>query len=116
MSDERRMMPLLLKSETRGNEHLYDCEVPADLAPLEGHFPGFPLVAGVFQLKWVMDFAAIALRRPPRPARLQQVKFQRLLRPGDRFRITIDVREDGFGYRLSGETEAYASGRVVERP
>ena len=40
-------------------------EIPDDLAQLEGHFDGFPVVAGVVQLAWALDAMADWLGRRP---------------------------------------------------
>ncbi len=93
--------------------------VPVDLAFLEGHFPGFPIVPGVVQLRWALAIAAELLGRPPRVARVEALKFRDLLRPGQSFRavVALDVKGEAFEFRLTSDDAAsgrvFSSGRCV---
>jgi acyl-CoA synthetase (AMP-forming)/AMP-acid ligase II len=95
--------------------------VPADLSFLEGHFPGFPVVPGVVQLRWALRLAAELLGQEPRLASVEALKFRELLRPGDVFRAAVDLAPSGdaFEFRLEGADPAtprvFSTGRCVLR-
>jgi acyl-coenzyme A synthetase/AMP-(fatty) acid ligase len=69
--------------------------VPGDLAQLEGHFEGFPVVPGVVQLGWALAAAAELIGGQPHPLRIEALKFATMLRPGDRAVLEVDTSEDG---------------------
>jgi acyl-coenzyme A synthetase/AMP-(fatty) acid ligase len=87
--------------------------VPPNLAYLQGHFPGFPVVPGVAQIKWVMDVARTLVGREMRLAGLEALKFKELLRPGQVFQLRVDVgpAPDTLTFRLWTGGTVFASGR-----
>jgi acyl-coenzyme A synthetase/AMP-(fatty) acid ligase len=95
--------------------------VPRDLSFLEGHFPGFPVVPGVVQLRWALRLAADLLGQEPVLASVEALKFRELLRPGDEFRAAVDLSPSGdaFEFRLESSDPAtprvFSTGRCVLR-
>ena len=89
--------------------------LPLDLACFADHFPALPVLPGVVQLRWALGFGAARFGTPGACHRMEMLKFQSLLRPGDRpvLRLRHDAatRRLHFVYRL-GATEA-SSGRFV---
>ncbi|GAB2584902.1 hypothetical protein ISP15_08025 [Dyella jejuensis] len=89
--------------------------VPLDLVYFPGHFPRAPVLPGVVQVAWALAFAAQRLDTPARCHIMEALKFQQLLRPGDR--VDLALRYDAirhtlhFAYR-HGE-KAYSSGRLA---
>jgi len=95
--------------------------VPADLTFLEGHFPSFPVVPGVVQLRWALRLAAELLGHEPRLASVEALKFRELLRPGDAFRATVELSAPGDAFQFSlwsddpATTRVFSTGRCVLR-
>lgn len=93
-------------------------EVPADLAFFPGHFPATPVVPGVAQISWAVDAGAGLLGAPLPVIGIENLKFQRLMRPGDQ--ATLELRWDAarakllFAYQMDGEP--CSSGRIVTEP
>lgn len=109
--------PVVL-GETRGERALERrLRVPADLAFLDGHFPGRPIVAGVVQIHWVMQAARELLGAAPRVAALDAVRFRDLLLPGQEFTLALELAEDGalLRFRLFDGESSFSSGRVLLR-
>jgi 3-hydroxymyristoyl/3-hydroxydecanoyl-(acyl carrier protein) dehydratase len=76
----------------RGEKLWIDPELPI----LEGHFPGMPLVPAALQLEWMLR--ALPGGSDPHAAwTVQNAKFLKPLRPGDR--ATIRVEENGNQFR-----------------
>jgi acyl-coenzyme A synthetase/AMP-(fatty) acid ligase len=96
----RPTRPELLATRREGGALWLDWRVPADLAQLEGHFPGHPLVAGVVQLGWVMEALAAELGRAPALGQLEALKFHEVLLPGARARLRLEVAEGGAAFRF----------------
>lgn len=74
----------------RGNEEFF-----------AGHYPGFPLVPGVLLCEAAMQCGAILLARHmadspgkvPVATRMNDVRFKRIVRPGETIRMEVDLSE-----------------------
>ena len=84
------MLPDVLHLETTGDALLIDARVPPSLRYFEGHFPQAPVVAGVAQIAWVEHFARLHLGLSGRFCKIEQLKFQQLLRPAAAFSLSIE--------------------------
>ena len=67
---------------------------------VQGHYPGFPLVPGVILCEAAMQSGAILLSRQaadqegvPVATRLNEVKFRRMVRPGDTIEMHVQIDE-----------------------
>lgn len=89
--------------------------VPEDLVFLEGHFPGRPVVPGVVILGWAIDAARALLRRDVHLHRVERLKFQEMLQPGDAFDLVVTVEGDVFEFeaRAGARRLAFARGRIA---
>lgn len=89
--------------------------VPLDLVYFPGHFPQAPVLPGAVQVAWALTLASTRLGTPLRCHVMEALKFQQLLRPGDRVDLSFHhdpVRHKlHFAYRY-GE-KAYSSGRLA---
>jgi acyl-coenzyme A synthetase/AMP-(fatty) acid ligase len=91
-----------------------DLRIPADLFWFQGHFPGRPVLPGVVQIDWAVEFARRHLGLDLPAAREFQIKFKAVVEPEDR--LVLALRHDptkgrlGFSYRR-GEQEC-SSGTV----
>ncbi|SFW34382.1 ApeI family dehydratase [Luteibacter sp. UNCMF366Tsu5.1] len=86
-------------SERREDDsYVLELVLPLDLACFAEHFPDAPVLPGVMQIGWALDFAATRLGTPRTCRAIDALKFQRLLRPGDTLRLTL--RHDAARGRL----------------
>ncbi len=67
---------------------------------VQGHYPDFPLVPGVILCECALQAGAILLSRQtaeksgvPVATRLNDVKFRRMVRPGDTIEIEVQIDE-----------------------
>lgn len=100
----------------QGGEWQLELDVPLDLAHFTGHFPQTPVLPGVVQIDWAQRLARqLIADLPPRFGGMEVLKFQQLVRPGDRLQLTLRFdAERGklyFAYR-NGEA-ACSSGRIL---
>ncbi len=71
----------------------------------QGHFPGFPLLAGVVQLGTAHHFTEIMLRRSVTIRTVKKLKFMGVVRPGEALHLSLAARGDGevaFTYTKNG--------------
>jgi len=97
---EAKTRPERLAAERAPGRAEVDWRVPPDLAQLEGHFPGHPVVAGVVQLAWVMGELEDLLGEPPQLESLEALEFHDVLGPGERVRLRLETEEDGARFRF----------------
>lgn len=78
---------------------------------VQGHFPDYPLVPGVILCECCMQAGAIVLSgrasqpaRVPVATRIDNVKFKRMVRPGDTVEIEATLNESlGTAYYMTGK-------------
>ncbi|MEI6083900.1 MAG: hypothetical protein WCS70_06320 [Verrucomicrobiota bacterium] len=58
-----------------------------------GHFPGQPILPGVFQLEMVRQLAEETFQQPVTIRTVSKAKFQRPIRPGEIVRVQLKVTE-----------------------
>jgi len=87
-----------------------------------GHYPGFPLVPGVLLCEAAMQSGGILLSRHlaeaegkvPVATRMNNVRFKRMVRPGETIRMEVDLTE-----RLAGafflKAKVTVEGKVAVR-
>ena len=89
--------------------------IPWDLAHLDGHFPGAPVVGGVAQLHFAMGALEELLGEPPALAALEALKFHDVLLPGQEVLLRVE-RRDERPLPLLARRRGAAGALVRERP
>ena len=93
---------LLIDSIDEQSENRIVCrkQFRADEYFFQGHYPDFPLVPGVILCEATMQAGAILLSKftqassgVPVATRMNDVKFKRMIRPGDTVVIDVDLKE-----------------------
>jgi len=112
--DPERRDPRLTSESKSAHRIERRLEIPPDLSFFQGHFDGFPVVAGVVQLRWVMDAATELLGQQPRVAGLEALKFPEPLLPGQKLSLEAEVasRSGPIRFRLFDGERTFATGRV----
>jgi 3-hydroxymyristoyl/3-hydroxydecanoyl-(acyl carrier protein) dehydratase len=110
--------PHVLSTEQTDTGWILHLRVPDDLVYLEGHFPQAPIVAGVCQLKWVIEYIEMHTGKPLVIEAMEAVKFHRPLLPQQIFVIDLsyDHATTTWQYHLDAADKQFASGRLVVQP
>lgn len=101
--------------EEAGEWHL-ELDVPLDLAHFSGHFPGTPVLPGVVQIDWAQQLArALIADLPPLFGGMEVLKFQQLVRPGDRLQLTLrfDAERSKLYFTFRNGEANCSSGRIL---
>lgn len=87
--------------------------VSNDLVFLQGHFEGFPVVAGVVQLGWVMSAVEELCGAKARGGVLEALKFPTPLLPGGAISVEVEFADSGdfVRFRVHEGGLTFASGR-----
>lgn len=90
-------------------------DLDASLAAFDGHFPQAAILPGVAQLDWAIRFGREVFALPPRFLRMEALKFQRVARPGDRLKLSLEwqASKHTLSFRYVSVHGPHASGRVV---
>ena len=90
-------------------------DVTPELAVFDGHFPGLPVLPGVAQLDWAIEFARTCFALPGRFVRAEALKFQRPVFPGMTLELQLDWRADAtqLTFEFSSPAGVHSGGRVV---
>lgn len=109
--NETKTLPYILNLKKDSTINLSG-EVPYQLDYLKGHFPQFPILAGVVQLDWVKKLSQRYFEKDFDFNQILRLKFKSILRPGDRFTLHISQHSEKhqleFHYFQNNQT--YSSG------
>jgi 3-hydroxymyristoyl/3-hydroxydecanoyl-(acyl carrier protein) dehydratase len=106
---------LLLSEQQRDGLWTLALRVPVDLVYFPGHFPQAPVLPGAVQIAWALTYAATRLGTPAHCHNMEALKFQQLLRPGDRADLTLhhDAARNKLHFTYRHGDKAYSSGRLA---
>lgn len=105
-----------LSAREQDGEWQLELQVPLDLAHFTGHFPHTPVLPGVVQIDWAQHLARTLIADlPPRFGGMEVLKFQQLVRPGDRLQLTLrfDAARGKLYFAFRNGEAACSSGRIL---
>lgn len=81
--------PQVLAVKQLDNAAHIQLHVPPDLSWFVGHFPDVPLLPGVVQTTWAIEFGRRYLSLPPQFRSLSNMKFMRFILPDTRLELRL---------------------------
>lgn len=89
----------------------------AELAVFDGHFPQAAVLPGVALLDWAIRWSRERFGITAAPVRIEQLKFQRLARPGMHLELELshDAERGTVQFQARSEQGPHAGGRIVLR-
>ncbi|WP_025130325.1 acyl-CoA synthetase family protein [Pseudomonas sp. PH1b] len=111
----RPQAPEVLEQVQHEEEWQLRLAIPPDLAYFSGHFPATPVLPGVVQVDWALALGQQLLQLPGRFAGMEVLKFQQLVRPGDRiqFNLRFDAQRQKLYFAYLNDGAPCSSGRIV---
>ncbi len=98
--------------EHDGAQFSASASADADNPVFEGHYPGFPILPGLFLVEYAHETVRAVLGEPDLwPVAVDRVRFLRPVYPGDELRIEGKLTEDG-GTTL-GQVTVHVLGKPV---
>lgn len=107
--------PEILSEQHHQDEVILSINIPANLDYFKGHFPDAPVLAGVVQLNWAIEFAQQKLSLAQSDVEnVEVLKFKHLTVPEQKLTLTlIKKNSHKFTFNYSSNKGVHASGRVV---
>ncbi len=107
--------PDVLGEERHDDELHLSLAISGDLAYFNGHFPTTPVLPGVVQVDWAIALGQPLLDQPRRFAGMEVLKFQQLVRPGDRLLLTLrfDAERGKLYFAYNCDGKPCSSGRIL---
>ena len=92
--------------------------VPKDLDYFNGHFPNAPILAGVVQLHWAVEYAKEQFSFIHRNVQnLEVLKFKAVIVPGQNLQLTLTKKSnEKIIFSYVSDKGQHASGRIVFEP
>lgn len=111
----RPQAPEVLEQVQHEEEWQLRLAIPPDLAYFSGHFPATPVLPGVVQVDWALALGQQLLQLPGRFAGMEVLKFQQLVRPGDRIQLNLrfDAQRQKLYFAYLNDGAPCSSGRIV---
>jgi 3-hydroxymyristoyl/3-hydroxydecanoyl-(acyl carrier protein) dehydratase len=105
--------PTVLARHDDGETLHLTLAVSEDLEWFEGHFPGQPVLPGVVQLHWAVDFAREKFGMDGNPDDVQRLKFKSVIIPP----VDVDLKltrtsPTDVRFEFSGADQQYSEGRL----
>ena len=110
-----KIWPEVLAEYTDEEQIVLQLLIPKDLDYFNGHFPGAPILAGVVQLHWAVEYAKQNFSLTELDVKnIEVLKFQVVIIPGQKLNLTLTRKTSNkvlFSY--ASDKGQHASGRIV---
>jgi 3-hydroxymyristoyl/3-hydroxydecanoyl-(acyl carrier protein) dehydratase len=110
-------MPAIISVTQNAEQTLASLQlaIHPDLDGFDGHFDGAPVVPGVLQIYWALQFANQYLK-PVSPfdiADMEAVKFQQVMTPGIEVSLELELVNAKLTFVFSSPSKRYSSGKIA---
>ena len=104
--------PELIDESREGAAVRLRFRIAPELAYFADHFPGWPILPGIVQVHWAMEFARRYFDCPRVCQRLENLKFHRIVRPSMELTLTLQFNESKsrLDFVYANSTAKYSSG------
>ena len=114
-NDLVKIWPEVLTDNVDESQVTLQLLIPKDLDYFNGHFPSAPILAGVVQLHWAVEYAKQYYSLTELEVQnIEVLKFQVVIIPGQQLNLTLSRKTNNkilFSY--ASDKGQHASGRIV---
>lgn len=107
--------PELISTETivDGHELTLELHIPKDCVFFNGHFPGNPILPGVVQVNWAINFAAKLLGvNKESITEIAQLKFTQVILPNTHLYLSLTLENNQLAFRYFNPECVYSFGKI----
>lgn len=108
-------LPELVRVEQSGDCVELTLYISGGLDCFRGHFDAAPIVPGVVQLQWAIDYCSHYLYplSPLDIERVEALKFQQVIPPDTTVDLKLELTEGRLQFAITSNEVRHSSGRVV---
>ncbi len=104
---------MLSQAEISGSSVTLRLKVPKEIIYFDGHFENMPVLAGVVQVDWVIQYACELLKIEKRDfKKIDQMKFTKVMLPEMEVNLFLQLKGDVLSFKYFSD-EAVSSARIV---
>jgi len=106
--------PNILSRSEDGDTQRLTLDITNELIWFRGHFPGFPVLPGVVQLRWAVELSQEHFGHASPPREIMRLKFKSIIVPPVAIELTLTARGPGateFAY--TGQGKEYSQGKLI---
>ena len=106
----------LISQHTHGFEASFQLFIPAQLIYFKGHFNNLPILPGLVQIKWAIEFST-QLSKRNQIKKINRLKFSGLILPNTTLTLSIHYKmESGRAdFRYHNDTVTFSQGQLLYR-
>lgn len=106
--------PNILSCREDGDTRRFELAITEELIWFRGHFPGYPVLPGVVQLRWAVELSQECFGLEAGPREVMRLKFKSIIVPPLDIELTltrVGPTETQFAY--AGQGHEYSQGRLI---
>ncbi len=108
------IFPTILSAAEEGDTRRFELDISPELLWFRGHFPGFPILPGVVQLRWAVEMSQQHFGQTSSPQEVKRLKFKSVVIPPLVIELTITrLDETATQFKYSGQGQEYSQGRLI---
>ena len=113
----KKLFPTVLQQQHSTHSCSLLLDITADLHYFEGHFPAAPVLAGVAQMDWAVQFSQQLLFGNRPVMAVEMLKFQQMVQPGCQLTLILEQsKPDTSTFTYTCGERTVASGRFKWGP
>ncbi len=101
------------KEPCANDEILLQLFIAKEISYFTGHFPGTPILAGVAQVDWAIEYAQQYLGvQKQNFSGIKQLKFSQVILPDSTVSLYLFLQENSLAFKYFAGEITYASGKI----
>lgn len=108
-------LPRVLQSANLDNGIRLLLEINGSLSAFEGHFDSAPIIPGVIQIQWALNFNNQYLSpiTPLAIERIDALKFQQVIQPNSEVELQLERVDNKLVFSFSSNEQKHSSGKFL---
>ena len=106
--------PAILSRVDSGDTQRFELDISSDLIWFSGHFPGYPVLPGVVQLRWAVEMSQQHFGLRAGPSEVMRLKFKGIIVPPRAVELSITrLGPAATQFAYTGQGQEYSQGKLI---
>jgi 3-hydroxymyristoyl/3-hydroxydecanoyl-(acyl carrier protein) dehydratase len=106
--------PTILSHVNSGDTQRFELDISSELIWFSGHFPGYPVLPGVVQLRWAVEMSQQHFGLGAGPNEVMRLKFKSIIVPPRAVELSLTrVGPAVTQFTYSGQGQEYSQGKLI---